>query len=694
MPVEFTVLGGVTAANGDRTVDLGTPQQRALLSLLLLARGRPVLLDYLIDQMWGAEAPVSARPTVRTYVTRLRHAFADAGGSESVIVTLPSGYYVPRTSGNLDLWNFEELMKRARAARGNGDIVEASRLLHSALSLWQGTALTGARGEFVDRERHRLEELRLSALEERIQVDLELGQHENLVAELTGLVSAYPLRERFHELLMLTLYRSGRQADALAAYHDVRQLLENELAISPGPSLQRMQRRILRADPGLQASIEEDSTARASVTLPTPTPEEPPATAAEPATVEQPAAAGRALPPTPAQLPVDIPDFVGRQDLMHQLMEVLCRADGPSLCALYGLDGMGKTTAAVHLAQRVRGQYPDGQLFVDLGGSTAQPADPMDVLGRFLRSIGCPGELPECLEERAALWRSYLNGRRLLIILDDAADGEQVRHLLPGSPGSAAIVTSIRRLGDVPALQSFRVDPLTHEESASLFEHIAGETKAQGESHASARLLNFAAGYPLALRMLARRVAERTSWRVADVVQQLQDELTEPPAVVATSDDYHTMHEAIWHSRRLLDPDAAEAFRSMRTLRVRAFSAQSIAALLNVSPVRALMILDSLAEVHLLERIPDCQYKLLDPVRVFAADEFAMNFAGNEAQVTASAIEQADLDHYLASDYITRRNGTPEQADIYVIGPYAANGELASLHEVAFPLLDNEVRRR
>jgi DNA-binding SARP family transcriptional activator len=594
MAFEFTVLGEVSAANADRTVNLGSPQQRALLSLLLLARGRPVLLDSLIDQMWGGAAPTSARLVVRTYINRLRRAFTDAGGPTSVILTLSSGYQLPRTFGYLDLWSFEECLSRAQTARDNGKIIEASALFRSALSLWRGPALTGARGEFVESERNRLEESRLQALEARIQVDLELGLHKNLVAELTGLVASYPLREQFHELLMLSLYQCGRQADALAAYHQVRKLLDKELAVSPGPGLQRMQERILRGDPDLRPSI-----------------------------TEAPIHRGATMIPTPAQLPADIPDFVGRNELMCQLAESLERPDGPNLCALHGLDGMGKTTLAVHVAHTLRDRYPDGQLFADLRGASAQRTDPAEILGRFLRSLGYPGELPRDLEERAALWRSCVNGRRLLIVLDDAADGNHVRHLLPGSPGAGVIITSVRRLGDLPALRSLGVDPLTSDESTSLLVNIVGKARLGVEPQAVARLLNFAAGYPLVLRTVGRRVAERRSWRVADVARQLCDEVHDPSAIHDA--DYRSIPEALRRSESLVASEAAAAMQLMRVVQVAAFDVASVAAMLDVSHARALSILDSLTEVHLLERLPDCQFAMLNPVRCFAGNDARTN---------------------------------------------------------------------
>ncbi|HEX4246972.1 MAG TPA: BTAD domain-containing putative transcriptional regulator [Pseudonocardia sp.] len=248
--VEFSVLGPVRAWRDGREVDLGSPQQCGVLGLLLLGGGRPVAVETLVDQLWGELAPSSARETVRTYLSRLRRALP-AGESGSMIDSGRGGYALPLGPDALDLLVFEDRVARARRARADGDSGGAAGLLREALALWRGPALAGARGRFVAHERARLDQLRLVALEERLALDLDLGRHAEVLAELASLVIGYPLQERLRELQMLALYRCARQADALEVYRSVRGLLDRELGIEPGPDLRALHERMLRADPAL-----------------------------------------------------------------------------------------------------------------------------------------------------------------------------------------------------------------------------------------------------------------------------------------------------------------------------------------------------------------------------------------------------------------------------------------------------------
>ena len=251
--VRFSVLGPVRAWRDGREVALGSPQQCAVLGLLLLGRGRPIGLEALVDQVWGDAAPVAARATVRTYLSRLRRALP-ALGDASLIESGRGGYALPVAAEALDLTVFEDRLAMARVARAAGNSAGAAGLLRAALELWRGPALAGARGQFVERERARLDQLRLVAVEERISVDMDLGRHGEVLVELAGLVIAYPLQERLRELQMLALYRCGRQADALAVYRNVWALLDRELGIEPGPDLRALHERILRGDPALGLS--------------------------------------------------------------------------------------------------------------------------------------------------------------------------------------------------------------------------------------------------------------------------------------------------------------------------------------------------------------------------------------------------------------------------------------------------------
>ena len=255
LPVEFSVLGDLRARRGGQELDLGSPQQRGVLALLLLRRGRLVSAEDLVDRMWGVNPPMSARVTLRTYVSRLRRSLDDPRRAQSVIESTRGGYRLPITSATLDLAVFEARVGEARTARSTGDTARASALLHSALSLWQGYPLAGVRGQFVDQERDRLDQLRLGALEERIALDLELGGCQDVVVELMGLVDEHPLHERLRELLMLALYRSGQQADALHSYQRVRVLLARDVGIEPGPGLRTLHQQILQSAPELSAPL-------------------------------------------------------------------------------------------------------------------------------------------------------------------------------------------------------------------------------------------------------------------------------------------------------------------------------------------------------------------------------------------------------------------------------------------------------
>jgi DNA-binding SARP family transcriptional activator len=242
--VRFEVLGPVRGWHGDAELDLGSPQQRAVLAMLLLARGRQVSLDGLIDGLWEADVPRSAAGTVRTYVSRLRRRVDS-------IESIGDGYVLRLGSAVLDLDEFEQRLSEARGVRGRHDAARAARLLREALGLWHGTALAGIPGPYADSRRVPLTELHQAAIEEKLAADIALGDHAGAIAELRALLAEHPFRERLTELLMLALYKSGRQAEALYLFDDVRHSLSEELGIDPGPSLQTMHRRVLQADRGL-----------------------------------------------------------------------------------------------------------------------------------------------------------------------------------------------------------------------------------------------------------------------------------------------------------------------------------------------------------------------------------------------------------------------------------------------------------
>ncbi|MEV4443137.1 BTAD domain-containing putative transcriptional regulator, partial [Streptomyces sp. NPDC049577] len=418
--LRFTVLGPVRAWRGEELLNTGSPQQRALLAALLLRGGRTATAPELVDALWGEEPPHAALAALRTYASRLRKAF---GTDADALVSEAGGYAIRVGVGGLDIDTAERLAAEADKARAAGDRPRARELMNEALGVWDGEPLAGLPGPYAETQRARLEEWRLSLLETRLDLDLEVGCHAEAVSELTALTAAHPLRERLRELLMLALYRGGRQAEALAVYADTRRLLADELGVDPCPELSELQQRILQADADLNVHLSPADRHSAGPTF-----------------------------VRPAQLPATVSDFTGRATFVSELSDQLATAEGSvmAVSAVAGIGGVGKTTLAVHVAHAARHHFPDGQLYVDLQGTGPVVAEPEAVLGAFLRALGIPdAAIPEGVEERSALFRSTLDGRRVLALLDNARDAAQVRPLLPGTEGCAALVTSRTRMVDL-----------------------------------------------------------------------------------------------------------------------------------------------------------------------------------------------------------------------------------------------------
>ena len=442
--LRFAVLGPVRAWQGERELDLGSPQQRAVLATLLSRRGRPVTVGELVGAVWGEEPPTAAVSVLRTYVSRLRKVLEPgraAGSPPRVVVSVADGYLGRVPEGALDLGVFEVRLTEAKKLRAAGDVSAAAELLHTALGEWEGTPLAGLPGPLAEAERSRLHEERLNTLETRLEIDVQLGRHSEVIAELTSLTGEYPLREQLCRLLMLALYRSGRQAEALAAYRRTRRILVTELGIEPGAPLRELHDRILAADKSLVPS----PTARETDPLEAP--------ADLPEWTRQYSSASADTAARPAQLPADLTAFTGRRAELEQTRALL-PVDGrkPSTVVISAIDGMaaiGKTTLAVHWANRIAHRFPDGQLFINLRGfdPVAQIMPPGEAIRTFLDAFDVPPQrIPVGPDAQVALYRTLLAHRRVLILLDNARDIDQVRPLLPGSSGSLVIVTSRNEL--------------------------------------------------------------------------------------------------------------------------------------------------------------------------------------------------------------------------------------------------------
>ncbi|GAA0680721.1 transcriptional regulator AfsR [Kitasatospora atroaurantiaca] len=614
--LRFQVLGPVQAWRGDQALALGSPQQQAVLTMLLLHHGRPVTTQDLVDGLWGDRPPPQAVAALRTYISRLRGVIEpnrEVRAPAELLVSVSDGYALRIPSDAVDLPVFDTACAEAAKARTAGELHTAHRLLASALALWSGRPLTGVPGPYADAQRLRLAERQVTAEEELCATALDIGLHAEVVAELSSLAAEHPLRERLRELLMLALYRCGRQAESLGVYADTRKLLIEELGVEPGTRLATMHSRILAADPALMP---------------------------EPSRGSRPAEPDETIPFTPpAQLPADVSDFSGRAELVGELRDVLRSAAGQAVVvtSLAGIGGVGKTTLAVHVAHSVRTEFPDGQLYVDLRGAGASPADPAVVLGDFLYALGAP-ETPDSLEQRAALYRSLLANRRMLILLDNAQDAEQLTPLIPGVAGCAVLATSRSRLAGLPGAHLVDVEELTPEEALALFSAIVGEQRVAAEPEASLAVVRACGFLPLAVRIAAARLASRPRWSVSDLARRLADQRRRLDELQLGNLAVET---TIGLGYAQLRPEEQQAFRLLSLVDSADLPLEAVSALLGVDERRAEQLAEALVEANMLECFTPGRYRYHDLLRLFAQRQSEKAKAAEEGQ--AAEEQQAAL---------------------------------------------------
>ena len=609
MGLRFAVLGPVRAWRDELPVEIGSPQRQAVLAALLLRDGRPATVRELLDAVWGGGTPLTAVGRLRTVVSALRQALEPGRPARSpsrLLLSVNGGYALRLPPGALDLSVMEGYARDAENARAAGDQAIAARCLDQALALWTGEPLSGVPGPYAAAEQSRLAERRLSILEARIDVYLELRRHAEVVPELMTLTADHPLRERFRGQLMSALYRSGRQAEALEVYAETRRLLVRELGIEPGPELAAVQRRILTGPAGHAAAE---------------------------------------TPARPWQLPPDIPDFTGRGDEVRRLTERLCTGTTMAIAAVCGMGGVGKTTLAVHVAHLVRDRFPDGQLYADLNGADPKASAPEEVLGGFLRALGhLDGEIPAGEAERAALFRTTMARRRMLVVLDNARDAAQVRALLPGTPGSAVLITSRAMPAGLPGALPVALEPLTLAEARALFARALGHpgdpagTRATADPEATDAVLAACGRLPLAVRIVAARLAARPTWKVSAIAERLRDErrrLTELRAGGLAVEATFRLGYG------LLGAAQSRAFRLAATADVPELPVSAVAAILDRSEPEAEALCESLVDAGLLlcGTAPG-RYRYHDLLRLFAR---------GLADAERPAVVPRLLDFYLAT---------------------------------------------
>ncbi|MYS39200.1 tetratricopeptide repeat protein [Streptomyces sp. SID4920] len=526
-------------------------RQEVILAALLLEANRVVGTNYLVDLIWEDNPPETARTQVQICVSRLRKLLAGADSTVS-ITTRPPGYVLHVDTGDVDSLLFTGLVAMARRQRDEGEPEKAVALLKSAVALWQGDSLSGLESGPLANKARQLDEERLSAVELRMRLELELGRHNRLVGELQLLTHENPLREQLRGQLMCALYWSGRQAEALEAFRTGRRILAQELGLEPGRELRRLEQAILAGElpPPVRAQPPRPRDGGPEVSgtgAPAPAPRRPSAdpdeatgpagdrTGGEPdeRTATGPDSAAdraeaQAHDARPQQLPASTSDFVADDAQLAALEKALTggrERKAVGLAVITGKPGTGKSTLAVNLAHRLAETgFPDGQLYCDLRG-TGTPATTLEVLGRFLRALGIPGQLiPESLDERAEMYRTRLASRRVLVVLDDAASESQVQRLLPGSRDCAVLVTSRARLTALPGAHRVELDVLDEERALKLLSRIIGEERVEGEAASAEALVRTVGRLPLALRIVAARLAARPHWTLASMVHRLANE--------------------------------------------------------------------------------------------------------------------------------------------------------------------------
>ncbi|TNH31043.1 tetratricopeptide repeat protein [Micromonospora orduensis] len=599
--MRFGILGPLRVGGGESTVTAG--RDRIVLAMLLLRPGRLVPVEELVDAVWEEHPPATARAQLQTCVSRLRRRFTELGLTPETIITDPVGYGIRTAPSDLDAEVFARAVDAARAAVAAGRLGDAGERFRAALALWRGPALGGIPSRSVRRRAQALDEQRLTVLEECVDVELRLGRAAELIEELTESVDRHPLRERLRGQLMLALSSVGRQADALAVYREGRRSYADELGIEPGAELQKLHQRVLAGDLAL-AGRETRSVAPVR------------------------------------SLPRAIGDFTGRQETLARLMKEV--QDGARIQLVDGMAGSGKTALAVHVATALADDYPDAQLFIDLHGhSERTPLTPAAAVATLLRQLGVPAEqVPTNPEDRLALWRTELAGRRALVVLDNAATADQVTPLLPNGSQCLILITSRRRLVGVDEGRPSSLPVLDTDEAVELLGRVAGVDRVAAEPEAATEVVRRCGHLPLAIRLAGARLAHRPRWRIADLAERLisrRDPLAEFEA------GERSVGRAFALSYAQVSPAAQRAFRLLGLHPGVRFD-RAVAAALTEQPLpEAQDLLDELVDANLVEETVPGRYRLHDLVREYARSLVAEPERAVERRV---GIERL-LDHHL-----------------------------------------------
>ncbi|WP_447004490.1 BTAD domain-containing putative transcriptional regulator [Saccharothrix isguenensis] len=642
--IRFNVLGPLEVWHDAEPVVVPAGKARVLLALLLLRANQVVTIDELVDALWpdASTGPARSRATLHMAVTRLRQSLGEA----NVVRTVANGYVADVPEGALDLHRFRDLVTSGRFAE--------------ALGLWRGSPLSDVPSDVLHPDEVApLVEEHLAVVERRIDADLEAGRTGELVAELRSLTREHPLRERFWAQLMTVLFRSDRQTEALAAYRTLSELLAEELGADPSPRLQELYQRVLTTAPDV--------------------------------------AAGGRTSPVPRQLPVRTPFFVGRQRecaVLGELLDSAADAGGTVvISAINGAAGIGKTALALHWATRNHQRFPDGQLYVNLRGfdPSNAPMSPAEAVCGFLGALGVTRErIPATVDEQVGLYRSLLADRRVLVVLDNAGDSDQVRPLLPGGPGCFVVVTSRARLDGLVVREGAR--PLTlamfsDTESAALLEHRLGADRVAAEPAAVVRLIRHCGGLPLALSIVAARAAAHPEFRLDALADELADERTRLAALDAGDEATSVQAVFSWSYERLTTA-AARVFGLLGSHPGPEVSIPAVASLAGVGLREARTTMGELSRMHLVVEHAPGRFSLHDLVSAYAHD-----VASTRADLRRDV--ERMLDHYLHTADAADRLLYAHRAEIELPPPvpgavvveFADRAEAMAWFELEYPVL-------
>jgi DNA-binding SARP family transcriptional activator/tetratricopeptide (TPR) repeat protein len=678
------VLGPVVAWYGDQELNVGQPRQQAVLGILAMRANRVISRGELVDAVWGQDPPASAEGGIYTYVAGLRRIIEpnrSLRGPGRVLVSSGAGYVLHLVPGQPDAVAFEQDLGRARQLRKTGDLAGAVVALNSALSLWRGIAFAGVPGPFAETERVRLGELRSAAAEERADVLLSLGRHEEVVPDLTAMVADHPLRERMRGLLMIALYRCERHAEALRVFAEGRRVLADELGIDPGSDLSRIHQQVLTADPALAVPdgpalvpLDGDATGTGS---------------AFGDGHRRPRAEGTVT-PVPAQLPLDAPGFSGRHEELGILQEMLPAKSAGSgeaepnqgspneagmdqtvpIVVISGTAGTGKTALAVRFGHQVAKRFPSGQLYVNLRGldPATPPMEPAEALRFFLDALGVPPHrIPADTQGRSALFRSLLDGKQMLIVLDNAHDVAQVRPLLPGSPGSLVVVTSRNEMTGLVAAEGavpLTLDVLSYAEAREMLVRRLGQDRATAEPEAADEIIYSCARLPLALGIAVGRAAARPKRPLTELAAELRDARGRLDALQAGDAVTNVRAVFSWSYNQLSEP-AARMFRLLGVHPARDISLSAAASLAGMARADAGAALRELSRTHMVAEYLPARFTFHDLLRAYAADQAERYDPEPERRAAVHRV----LDHYLHTAMAASLRFSPFRSPLQLANP-------------------------